>query len=101
MEELLEKEMRLAHKHHQEEIARLVTCAQRCALSVAFNHFIEKSNAIHQVTSSEEFHNIASQAYGERFTRLNEAWYNAFKKQRFYDEVAAEISEIINNKFYL
>lgn len=100
MEELFEKEIRLKTKHYEEDLKRLVRSAQRCALSVAFNHFMEKSNAIYQVTSSEEYHNIASQAYGKRFTRLNEAWFKAFRKQRFYAEVAGEIAEITNNKFY-
>ena len=100
MEELFEKEMRLAHKHHQEEIARLVTCAQRCALNLVFNHFMEKANAIDHLTSSKEYHNLATLARGERFIRLQDAWFNAFHKSRFYEKIAVEISEIINDKFY-
>ena len=100
MEELFEKEMRLKTKHYEEDLRRLVICSQRCALNVALNHFREKENAIYQVTSSEEYHNIVSQAYGKRFTRLNEAWLKAFYKSSLYGQVADEINEIINNKFY-
>lgn len=99
MEELFEKEKILAHKHHQEEIARLVKCAQRCALNSVLNHFMKKADAIDHLIGSAEYNNIAHLAYGERFIRLQEVWFNAFYKSRLYTKMAEEISEIINNKF--
>ena len=100
MEELFEKEMRLKTKHYEEDLRRLVTSAQRCALLVVYNHFMDKANAIDQLTSSEEYNNIATLARGERFIRLQDAWLNAFYKSRFYAKIVEEISDIINNKFH-
>ena len=100
MEELFEKELRLAHKHHEEEIKRLVICAQRCALNEVFNHFMEKANAIDHLTNSTEYYNLATLARGDRFIRLQDAWFNAFYKSRLYTKIAEEISEIIDNKFH-
>ena len=97
MEKLFEKELRLAHKHHQEEIERLVRCSQRCALHVVFNKFMERSNMIEDVLYSQEGLTIWNSTYGERFKRMTDIRCKALEKSSFLCEAAAEVLNQIKN----
>lgn len=97
---LFEKELRLKSQHFEEDVKLLVRCAQRCALDVVFDHFMKKADAIDHLIGSAEYNNIAHLAHGERFIRLQDAWFNAFYKSRFYAKIAQEISEIQKTKFW-
>lgn len=99
MEELFEKELRLKSQHFEEDVKLLVRCAQRCALDVVFDHFMKKVDAIEHLTLSAEYHNIAHLAQGEKFIRLQDAWFNAHYKARFYAKIAEEIYEIQRTKY--
>lgn len=82
-----------------EEIERVIKMAQREALKEVFDCYMEKNRRIEKLLNSEEYDTLAKMAMGERFTRLQEAWFKAFEKSKFYINVAMEISGAIR-KYY-
>lgn len=77
-------------------IEREIKMAQREALTEVFKSYMEKNRRIEKLLNSKEYDTLAKMAFGERFTRLQQAWFKAFKKSQFYLEVAIEISKAMN-----
>ena len=77
-------------------IEREIKMAQREALKEVFNSYMEKNRRIEKLLNSKEYDTLAKMAFGERFTRLQEAWFKAFKKSQFYLELAIEIAKAMN-----
>lgn len=81
------------------EIERVIKKAQREALEELFNTYMEKNRRIEKLLQSKEYDTIAKMAFGERFTRLQTAWFKAFDKSSTYLDVAIEISKAMR-KYY-
>lgn len=77
-------------------IEREIKMAQREALKEVFDIYMEKNRRIEKLLNSKEYDTLAKMAFGERFTRLQEAWFKAFKKSQFYLELAIEIAKAMN-----
>ena len=77
-------------------IEREIKMAQRDALKEVFESYMEKNRRIDKLLNSKEYDTLAKMAFGERFTRLQQAWFKAFDKSQFYLEVAIEISKAMN-----
>lgn len=77
-------------------IEREIKMAQREALKEVFDNYMEKNRRIEKLLNSKEYDTLAKMAFGERFTRLQEAWFKAFKKSQFYLELAIEIAKAMN-----
>lgn len=82
-----------------EEIERVIKMAQREALKELFDSYMEKNRRIEKLLNSKEYDTLSKMAMGERFTRLQESWFKAFEKSKFYLDVAIEISGAIR-KYY-
>ena len=77
-------------------IEREIKMAQREALTEVFKSYMEKNRRIEKLLNSKEYDTLSKKAFGERFTRLQQAWFKAFEKSQFYLEVAIEISKAMN-----
>lgn len=81
------------------EIERVIKMAQREALKELFESYMERNRRITRLLESKEYNTIANMAFGERFTRLQTAWFKAFDKSSTYLDVAIEISNAMK-KYY-
>lgn len=81
------------------EIERVINMAQRDALKEVFESYMERNRRIQRLLESKEYETIANMAFGERFTRLQTAWFKAFEKSSTYLDVAIEISNVMK-KYY-